>query len=290
MKLFLSCFAALAIAFHGSAYAQSTDALPAVDGVNGKLSFAGLVDGPDVQNISGAVSFPLGQNMGLQIDGYAANVDLDILGGFPVYGGAAHLFWRDPTQGLIGLYTDAIHFDVLSGYTVFNTGVEASLYLDRFSIDGALGYTYGDVRDEDVFSQMSVSYYPTDNLSLYLGHGYAHGQNSVIYGAEWAFANQRRTASSFFAKGSVSEDGDHIAEIGVTIYFGQNRKPLLRRHREDDPAIRVQLQPLISKAPLIGGLTIYFLELPEFDVDVPNIVNVLDIDPRRVALCIQFGC
>ncbi|MEO1108960.1 MAG: hypothetical protein AAFX90_13670 [Pseudomonadota bacterium] len=48
--------------------------------------------------------------------------------------------------------------------------------------------------------------------------------------------------------------------------------------------------PLSSSVPLIGGVTFYFLELPEFDFDARALVNILDPDLRHIPRCKMFGC
>lgn len=40
--------------------------------------------------------------------------------------------------------------------------------------------------------------------------------------------------------------------------------------------LRVELKPLLPRSPLVGGMTIAFLEVPEFDFDLTNLLNVLD--------------
>lgn len=41
--------------------------------------------------------------------------------------------------------------------------------------------------------------------------------------------------------------------------------------------VRIELNPLLSKPPLIGAIRFYFLETPEFNFDFTNLLNVLDI-------------
>nr|XP_006815868.1 PREDICTED: extended synaptotagmin-2-A-like [Saccoglossus kowalevskii] len=41
--------------------------------------------------------------------------------------------------------------------------------------------------------------------------------------------------------------------------------------------LRVVMNPLVSVTPLIGGMTIYFLNMPEFDFNMTNLANILDI-------------
>ncbi len=81
--------------------------LPAVSGVNGKFAvFGGGLDsgGNDGEMIGGqgSLSVPISQRFGFQGDafGFVAADDY-------VAGGAGHLFWRDPSIGLLGVYGGA---------------------------------------------------------------------------------------------------------------------------------------------------------------------------------------
>ena len=79
---------------------QTIERKPAVDGINGSLSLEVGIDGVDVVGGTGSVTFPLGQQFGLQVDGSSASFDNDIVVAIPVFRGATHLFWRDPSIGL----------------------------------------------------------------------------------------------------------------------------------------------------------------------------------------------
>eukprot|EP00794_Sanderia_malayensis_P003076 gene3076-3541_t len=41
--------------------------------------------------------------------------------------------------------------------------------------------------------------------------------------------------------------------------------------------IRVEINPLITSPPLIGGMSIYFLECPDIDFDLTNLLSILDM-------------
>jgi hypothetical protein len=61
------------------------------------------------------------------------------------------------------------------------------------------------------------------------------GRNALSLGAEFGFAAGSGTMPALFAMGSRLEDGAAALVIGVRLYLGQRDKPLIRRHREDDP-------------------------------------------------------
>src|SRR5215212_6548147 len=109
----------------GSAYANSSR--PAVSGVNGKLeAFGGEFDDNSLGAVAGSITFPLSQRYGLQVDGLAGSWDGD-----GIYGIGAHLFWRDPSQGLLGVYADHVRWEGFGGKEVSRVAVEGELYLGR---------------------------------------------------------------------------------------------------------------------------------------------------------------
>jgi hypothetical protein len=73
--------------------------MPAVDGINAKIDgYGGGANGSNgFYGTSGSLSVPLGQQWGLQLDG-----DVGSDRGIGYYSGAGHLFWRDPSIGLLG--------------------------------------------------------------------------------------------------------------------------------------------------------------------------------------------
>ena len=228
--------------------ADDSPRLPAVDGVNGSVSgFAGAGDGLEFYGGGGKVAFPLGSSFGLQVDGVVAGADSDFLGDVTVAGTAAHLFWRDPAQGLLGLYGHYGYFDVLDGAEIYAAGLEGALYLGRFTLEGVAGVEGGEVDtnagsfdlDTRFFDMARLAYYPDDNLKLSLGHNYIFGSHAGSLDAEWGFGAGGGAMVSLFASGSVSEHGDGAALAGLRLYFGQSEKTLIRRHREDDPNVGI---------------------------------------------------
>src|ERR1700742_519016 len=104
---FLALVMALASAFASPGHTQDAaprpDALPAVSGLNGKFSLESGIessfgDATGVGLAKGSITMPVGHAFGLQFDADAAAREGDAGGG-----GTAHLFWRDPAMGLLGL-------------------------------------------------------------------------------------------------------------------------------------------------------------------------------------------
>jgi hypothetical protein len=219
---------------------------PAVSAPNGKLgAFGGVLsDDEEAYGAFGAFALPLGQQFGLQIDGMVGNADDDLF-----YGVAGHLFWRDPAVGLLGFYASYAKWDAssedpvegseegfvdfISGAEVGKVGIEGEAYLGRFSLEGMLGWQFGD--EEGVAGKGTVAFYPTDDLRFDISVSHLEGPGlSGGVGVEWA--PQAAGGLALFADASINEDEDVRAFGGVTFYFG-SQKSLIQRHREDDPDV-----------------------------------------------------
>ncbi len=231
-------------------------ARPAVDGVNGKIEgFVGAgqfrVVGPrndsaNAAGLAGALSIPLGQSFGLQVDALAASRDGQFAGG-----GAAHLFWRDPSKALFGVYGSYSRRD--SDSTAFGRlGLEGAFYMSRFTIGGVAGFertianaglvvvpgfgafVTGGTKNRG-FAAADFSWYATDNFKLSVGYRFWGGRSAGAAGLEYMMQTGQGASYSFFAEGRAGEDRYLAGMAGVRVYFGQKDKTLIRRHREDDP-------------------------------------------------------
>lgn len=219
--------------------------LPAVDGINGAFAlFGGGADQGGLFGGTGSLAVPLGHAFGTQIDLTAVSLD-----GNAYFSGADHLFWRDPTRGLVGLYGSYQHYDAAQGTHAWRAGFEAEAYMDRFTIRGVAGVERGkrdtffnssaltttsfDLKTR-FFDMIDLAYYPTDNLSLFVGHRYTAGEHALALGGEFLVSNRGGMAVSAFAEGRVGEDSAAVWG-GVKLRFGQSEKTLIRRDREDDP-------------------------------------------------------
>jgi hypothetical protein len=196
----------------------------------------------------GSLSIPLAQQWGVQLDG-----DLGSDSGIGFYRGAAHLFWRDPSIGLLGAYVsysrnNGIDSAVL-GHISENTAryaAEGEYYLDRWSFGGLIGAETVSINSgvplpsvpNRFFDDVWASYYVTDNFELYAGHAYTFGTHFLTLGAEYGIALGGGRMASLFADGWIGEGGDNGALAGLRVYFGQRDKSLKDRHRQDDPAVR----------------------------------------------------
>lgn len=263
---------------------------PAVSEINGKIDFGYLhydstLAAPNFMDdghgyvLQGAVSIPVGHSFGLQIDAGAMSGDFDAAAGsYSVDGRAigAHLFWRDPSVGLIGGYAHYADYDfgnpINDEIVNVRFGAEAELYLGQFTLRGFAGRDKLDIGafgDDHFFSgQAEALFYATENLAFSLGVDHSFETTSLTVGFE-AMADFGGISPAVYADASFSGD-DRAVMAGLRFYFGSASKSLMARHREDDPELGLfdnfaQLGSCINGLnPGGGGLQLP----PEFALDV----------------------
>jgi len=267
--------AGLACGVIGLAPAHAQNALPAVDGVNGKVEALGGVFAK--QSLAGAVgslSVPLGPQFGAQLDvggGEFANRFLGVVGG--------HLFWRDPRRALLGVYGDYARWDQYGGVHVGHAGVEGEVYLGHWTLAGVLGVESGNNNAGNTtatsvipgggtltvnsgalttktrfFDRVSLNYYFTDDWKGFIGHRYMGGKNALALGSEYALHVGGGMMPTLFAEARLGEGSNNYGLFGgLRVYFGNSDKTLIRRHREDDPGTDYGADTLFSIANGLGS-------------------------------------
>lgn len=219
----------------------------AVSDVNAKLEASYLHvnfdDGGSASNLGGdgkgyllqgAVSLPVGQSFGLQIDAGTLNSDFDN-GELGAHGIGAHLFWRDPNTGLLGLYGHHVNYD--GEVETERLGVELEVYNGALSFEAFAGVdrvktSFGD--ENYNAGDATIAWYATDNFRLSAGVAHSFERTSAVLGVE-AMADTGGFSPSLYANASFSNEVTSYM-AGVKIYLGKS-KSLKARHREDDPAI-----------------------------------------------------
>ena len=231
-------------------------ARPAVDGINWKAEgLGGSFADKSIYGGAASVAVPLGGQFGAQLDGAVGSFDSRAFG---ILGG--HLFWRDPAQGLIGLYANHTYWNQYGGAHVSQIAGEAEYYLGQWTIQGVAGVEFGntasngskssstvgfltttttntdffDVRTR-FFDQVNLSYYIQPDWKAFVGHRYLGGKHAFAVGSEWAMPLGAGRMASLFVEARLGEDDFHGVWGGVKFYFGQKDKPLIARHRQDDP-------------------------------------------------------
>ena len=234
--------------------------LPAVDGVNWKFDgLGGSSSNRTMYGGRGSFTVPLSTQWGLQVDGAAGSFDRRFFGAV-----SGHLFWRNPAQGLVGLYVNHTHWDQFGGIHVTQAGGESEVYLGRWTIQGVAGIetgnrgtnvssvTFGpqcpggdqcfitettstfDIRTQ-FFDKINVAYYLTDDFKGFVGHRFLGGKNAAAAGAEYGMALGGGKMAALFVEGRYGEDKSRGVWGGLRFYLGQKDKTLIKRHREDDP-------------------------------------------------------
>jgi hypothetical protein len=228
---------------------ETSTALPAVSGPNGKIEIGGgwtdIDDLGDDEVFRGgaAFSFPVGDMFGIQADLTA----LDAYGETAI-GGAVHFFTRDPNSYLLGAYGGYVDAGAAN---VWYVGPEAELYLDNISIEAVGGVM--DISDgvgTEFYAMGKVALYATENLRLSVGASTVANFESANAGLEW-FMGDTGLPVSLTVDGQLGEDGYTSIQAGLSLYFGGEDKSLIRRHREDDP--RLHFFSLLS-AGVLGAL------------------------------------
>lgn len=209
--------------------------LPAVSGINGKISLeGGALDEEGFGAISGSVSIPFAYRYGVQLDATAGILDDDFIGSV-----GGHLFWRDPSYALLGIYGSYSRNEAVDG-DVSRIGVEGEYYWNQFTLKSVIGAEFIDIDlpaydETNFFAFTDLSYYAMDNLELSIGHRYTGESNALALGIEYQLDQQMFSSGiSLYAEGRIGEDDYQGAWAGVRMYLGDN-KSLIRRHREDDP-------------------------------------------------------
>jgi hypothetical protein len=182
----LICLLALVAA---PALAIAADGGPAVSDPNGKLSVeGGQYDGDQSVLTLGSYTVPLGHSFGLQADGALGRIDEDTMAG-----GGLHLFTRDPSSYLLGLYGS---YHAWNSVDIWRAATEFQLYVRQFSLDGLAGFESVNVpttagspvvgtSDNLAFGQIDLAYYPIDYLKLTIGYHYEDATSLGSVGVEY---------------------------------------------------------------------------------------------------------
>lgn len=218
----------------------------AVDGINYKIeAYGGSVNGQGTGGVVGAVTIPLGDRFGVQFDAMAGSLQSEFVGGV-----AAHLFWRDPSRGMVGLYASHTHWNIFTGLNTSHFAAEGELYLGRFTLQAIAGVEDGNATqgaagplfisynvENRFFDAINLHYYVQDNWRLTLGHRYMGGIHAAALATEFAFNVSGNRMMTAFAEARLGENDFRGIYAGMKMYFGQRSKPLIQRHRQDDPSI-----------------------------------------------------
>ncbi len=216
--------------------AATAQQLPAVSAVNGKFEFdAGALSLPSpafMGRAAGTLTVPLGDRFGLQLDASIASSP-----GF-TSSAALHGFTRDPQSYLVGGTLGIIR---TPGATVVALGPEAELYFDRWTLEAWAGLSYarpaaGPARIAPLV-MANLGYYLDDNTRLTVGLSEFDDYGTLQLGGEHLL-QEFDLPLSVTGETRIGQDGAWRVTFGLRGYLAPENKPLIRRHREDDPADR----------------------------------------------------
>ncbi len=213
---------------------------PAVDGINFKASVLGgafqrnELGTADNYMFVGSVAAPLfSNNFGIQVDAGAGIYDKD----FTSAAAGIHLFWRDPSVGMIGAYGDWAY---LNPEHAGRVGGEFAIYNGRWSLDVFAGVQFGQNVYTEFVDEVDLSYYFTDNTRGSIGHRLTARGHVANFSFEHLFTEEKLNGVSMFGELEFGEDNYSAGWAGLRYSFGTgNWNTLIDRDRKADPIVRI---------------------------------------------------
>ena len=208
-----------------SGHAMADEPPPAVSDLNiGGLVMAGA-DDADARVLAGVkATFPLfHRSLGMQVEGG--------IGDDHYFGTGAHLFWRDPTMGLLGVVATLESQD---GVGLNRAGAEAELYLGQFTLAGVLGYEDGPTKD-GAFGRLTGIFYPDETVAVRVGGEFTPILNLARFAVEWQPMLDGYQEFSIFGTGEYTDRHTGNIMLGVRFHLGEEGVTLQRRERYEDP-------------------------------------------------------
>jgi hypothetical protein len=207
---------------------------PAVDGLNFNI---GAVAGVFTDNSNAmflatvATPIPYFSQFGAQTDLAIGSYAHDYISS----AAALHIFWRDPSIGMLGAYGDWAYVNPEHAGRV---GAEGAIYLDRWSIDFFAGVQFGQHVLTEFVDEIDVSYYFTDNFKGAFGQRLTSRGNTGTLSFEYMPENWGGV--SVYGQGEAGEDDYYAAWFGVRYAFGTgSAKTLIERDRQGQAMVRI---------------------------------------------------
>jgi hypothetical protein len=207
---------------------------PAVDGLNFQLSgLTGAIGGYTNSMFMATIATPIPyfEQFGAQTDLAIGSFDSSYVSS----AAALHLFWRDPSIGLLGIYGD---WSYINPEHAGRVAFEGAWYNGRWSLDVMAGVQFGQHVYTDFVDEIDLSYYFTDNLKTSLGHRLTSRGNVGNFSFEWMPDNM--PGWSVFGQAETGEDEYHAAWIGLRYAFGTGTSnTLIDRDRNASALVRI---------------------------------------------------
>jgi hypothetical protein len=208
----------------GGALALPAAAGPAVKKTNfGVIARGGSVSGDEIFDLGGKITLPIGEKFGVQVELGGGNNEY--------FGTGLQLFWRNPDDGLVGVF--ASHENEF-GLDLDRFGVMGEVYIGQITVSSKVGLQSGDVAD-DVFGSLEVAYYASDALKLRVLGDFTAEVSTVTAGIEWRPALELAPNLSVFADLSQSDRDQSAVMVGMSLHFGDSTS-LMDRDRAEDPS------------------------------------------------------
>ena len=253
---------------------QSDFALGAVDGLNFKFSVLGgaydrnVLDTASNFMFVGSIATPLSfisDNFGMQVDAAAGLYDSD----FASAAAGLHLFWRDPSRGMIGIYGDWAYVDPEHAGRV---GGEVAFYDGPWSLDIFAGMQFGQHVFTEFVDEVDLSYYFTDNTRGSIGHRLTSRGHVGNVSFEHMFAN----GWSALGEVEMGED-EYVAGWGGLRYsFGSGSSTtLIERDRQG--GVKTRIPRNIASVTQCGRL-----DVPEPETSLRAAITTLCSDEDEI--------
>lgn len=245
-------------------YAQDQSG-PAVESLNGKLSFGYTHSSYATQGSGafavGSLAFPVTTSVGAQFDLGTDRLDTSANQMNGTNGVGLHVFTRDPSSYLIGVYGHVVKSKTAAG-TLRNTriGLEGEIYLSDYTVQGFIGQDrVSGLGTTDRFEaiDIAVSRFIGDNMIVSLGAERAFDNTDGFIGLEY-MTSMSGPQTALFAEAGFGDSGTKLS-AGVSVYLGSNGMSLKDVHRRNDPPSRLGS---VARTGYFQSLTAGALSLP----------------------------
>jgi len=209
--------------------AQQTDA---VSGINFTASLqTGVVGGYSNHMFVGSLTMPLGSSFGTQLDLAFGQYRED----YTSAAGGLHIFWRDASVGMLGIYGD---YGYVNPEHSGRVGIEGSIYNGRYTLDILAGVRFGQHVYTRGFDEIDLSYYFTDNFRGSIGHrGTSRGNVASL---TFEVANPVYAGWSLYGDAEIGEDDYSAGHLGIRFALGSgSNASLIERDRQSSVKIRI---------------------------------------------------
>ncbi|MGI9350816.1 MAG: hypothetical protein ACR2O3_04575 [Rhizobiaceae bacterium] len=219
---------------------ESPNAATSVDALNFEFSILGgayqrnVLDTASNAMFTASIATPIPyfERFGAQIDAAIGVYDDD----FTSSAAGLHLFWRDPSTGMIGIYGDWAY---VNPEHAGRLGGEFAVYNGRWSLDVLAGIQFGQHVFTEFIDEVDLSYYFTDNTRGSIGHRYISRGNVGNVSFEHLMTDQGFDGWSIFGEIEAGEDNYVGGWGGIRYALGSTANTLIERDRQSSVQVRI---------------------------------------------------